>query len=64
MASEPIVTNMSEEMEIKLLAMHYIHGKATDSVSDFLARYRQAQEEIKAAYDATKTPFNLDPLIH
>lgn len=63
MTSESMRGNMSEEMEIKLLAMHYIHGKAVNSASDFLALYRQAQEEIKAAYDATKSPFNIDPLI-
>ena len=63
MASEPMTANMSRETEIKLLAMNYICGKETDSASEFVKLYRQAQKEIKTAYEETEPELNLNSLL-
>ena len=63
MASESITANMSKETEIKLLAMSYISGKGTDSALEFVKLYRQAQNEIKAAYEETEPELNLNSLL-
>ena len=54
---------MSKETEIKLLTMHFIQNKATDSALDFVKLYRETQEEMKAAYYASEKPFNIDAML-
>ena len=48
---------LSEKALIQLLALQYIQGKAADTASGYVQMYREAEAEIKAAYEATKGDF-------
>ena len=58
-----IQMELSEKSLIQLLALQYIQGKAADTAQEYVKMYREAEAEIKAAYEATKGTLDPTPLI-
>lgn len=54
---------LSEKALIQLLALQYIQGKAADTAQGYVQMYREAEAEIKTAYEATKGKYDPTPLI-
>jgi hypothetical protein len=53
----------NKDITIKLLAIQYIKDQHYDSAAEYVRLFRTAEQEIRAAYEATEEKFNPDPLI-
>ena len=53
----------NKDLAIKFLAIQYIKDQHYDSADEYVALFRQAEQEISVAYEATEEKFNPDPLI-
>lgn len=52
-----------DEFVIEMLALQFISDKTADSAAEYVELYRKSREQIKAAYESQKEPFNTDPLL-